>query len=140
MSRHSLLVLTVATSVLVSTAGHSAELARPLGTLPAEAASVTDYYRQNVHDTAGQKIGEIVDILIEKQGQVPATMISVRSFLALTREVVAIPFTELHVPFVRPRAPRDRPQFRTESDRPDQASLRIQMISQRSMQTIQWTI
>jgi sporulation protein YlmC with PRC-barrel domain len=48
--------------------------------LPAEAASVTDYYRQNVYDTAGQKISEIVDILLEKQGQVSATMISVGSF------------------------------------------------------------
>jgi hypothetical protein len=64
-NRHSQLVLTVAIGVLVSTAAHSAELVLPLGTLPAEAASVTDYYRQNVYDTAGQKIGEIVDILLE---------------------------------------------------------------------------
>jgi sporulation protein YlmC with PRC-barrel domain len=98
-NRHSQLVLTVAIGVLVSTAAHSAELVLPLGTLPAEAASVTDYYRQNVYDTAGQKIGEIVDILLEKQGQVPGTMISVGSFLSLTRKVVVIPFPALQVTF-----------------------------------------
>jgi hypothetical protein len=32
------------------------------------------------YDTGGQKIGETIDILIEKPGQVPATMISVGSF------------------------------------------------------------
>jgi hypothetical protein len=59
--------------------------------------TITDYYRQNVYDPADQKIGEIVDLLIEKDGQVPATMISVGGFLALTKKVVAIPFTALQV-------------------------------------------
>jgi hypothetical protein len=70
---------------------------QPLGTLPAEAAAIRDYYRQNVYDPADQKIGEIVDLLIERDGQVPATMISVGGFLALTKKVVAIPFTALQV-------------------------------------------
>jgi len=96
---HRRLVLTIAVTVLVSTIAHSAELVRPLGALPAEAASMTEYYRQNVHDTGGEKIGEIVDILIEKPGHLPATMIPVGSFLALTRKVVAIPFDTLQITF-----------------------------------------
>jgi len=99
MSRHKHLALAAAVALLVgaSTATHSVEAVRPLGTLPPEAATITDYYRQNVYDPADQKIGEIVDLLIEKDGQVPATMISVGGFLALTKKVVAIPFTALQV-------------------------------------------
>ena len=58
---------------------------------------MADYYRQNVYDPADQEIGEIVDLPIEKEGQVPAAMISVGGFLALTKKIVAIPFTALQV-------------------------------------------
>jgi hypothetical protein len=98
MSRHTWIVFATTAAILsTSVATLSAEAARPLGTLPAEAATITDYYRQNVYDPADQEIGEIVDLVIEKEGQVPATMISVGSFLALTKKIVAIPFTALQV-------------------------------------------
>jgi hypothetical protein len=98
MSIHTRLVLAVAAAIVsTSVTTQSAEAIRPLGTLPPEAATITDYYRQNVYDPADQKIGEIVDLLVEKEGQVPATMISVGSFLALTKKIVAIPFTALQV-------------------------------------------
>jgi hypothetical protein len=63
--------------LLVSTseATHSAEIVRPLGMFPAEATTLTDYYKQNVYESADQKVGEIVDLIIEKYGQIPATMI-----------------------------------------------------------------
>src|SRR4030088_364406 len=97
MSRHKHLALAAAVLVLVgaSTATHSVEAVRPLGTLPAEAATITDYYRQNVYDPADQKIGEIVDLLIEQDGQVPATMISVGGVLPPPKNAVPIPFTAL---------------------------------------------
>jgi PRC-barrel domain len=98
MSGHTWIVLATTAAILsTSVATLSAEAARPLGTLPAEAATITDYYRQNVYDPADQEIGEIVDLVIEKEGQVPATMISVGSFLALTKKIVAIPFSALQV-------------------------------------------
>jgi hypothetical protein len=98
MSGHTWIVLAATAAILsTSVATLSAEAARPLGTLPAEAATITDYYRQNVYDPADQEIGEIVDLVIEKEGQVPATMISVGSFLALTKKIVAIPFSALQV-------------------------------------------
>jgi hypothetical protein len=98
MIRHTRLILAVAAAIVsTSVATQSAEAIRPLGTLPPEAATITDYYRQNVYDPADQKIGEIVDLLVEKEGQVPATMISVGSFLALTKKIVAIPFTALQL-------------------------------------------
>lgn len=98
MSRRTWIVFATTAAILgTSVATLSAEAARPLGTLPAEAATITDYYRQNVYDPADQEIGEIVDLVIEKEGQVPATMISVGSFLALTKKIVAIPFSALQV-------------------------------------------
>jgi hypothetical protein len=97
MRRTWIVFATTAAILSTSVATLSAEAARPLGTLPAEAATITDYYRQNVYDPADQEIGEIVDLVIEKEGQVPATMISVGSFLALTKKIVAIPFSALQV-------------------------------------------
>jgi sporulation protein YlmC with PRC-barrel domain len=98
MSRRTWIVFATTAAILsTSVATLPAEAARPLGTLPAEAATITDYYRQNVYDPADQEIGEIVDLVIEKEGQVPTTMISVGSFLALTKKIVAIPFSALQV-------------------------------------------
>jgi sporulation protein YlmC with PRC-barrel domain len=99
MSRSGQLVFITAVALLVGTAAHSAEPVRPLSTLPAEAASITDYYRQNVYDTADQKMGKIIDVILEKEGQVPAVMISVGGFLALSKKIVAIPFAALQVTF-----------------------------------------
>jgi hypothetical protein len=52
--------------------------------LPADAATVADYYKQKVYDPADEKIGEIVDLVIEKSGYVPAVIIAVSAFLALS--------------------------------------------------------
>jgi hypothetical protein len=122
MSRRTRSVFATTAAILsTSVAMLSAEAARPLGILPAEAATITDYYRQNVYDPADQEIGEIVDLVIEKEGQVPATMISVGSFLALTKKIVAIPFSALqvtlkeHKPYlvldIDKRALRNAPSF-----------------------------
>jgi hypothetical protein len=98
MSGHIWIVL-AATAATLSTSvanafGRSCAAARHLA---GEGPTITDYYRQNVYDPADQKIAEIVDLLIEKGGQVPATMISVGSFLALTKKIVAIPFSAVQV-------------------------------------------
>jgi hypothetical protein len=103
MSSHARLVFAAA-AVLLNTSISSAEAVRPLGVLPVEATTIADYYRQSVYDPADQKIGEIVDLLIEKEGHIPAAMISVGSFLALTKKVVAIPFTALQVTFEERRS------------------------------------
>jgi hypothetical protein len=50
--------------------------------LPADAATVADYYKQKVYDPADEKIGEIVDLIIEKSGYVPASRLV--AFLALS--------------------------------------------------------
>jgi hypothetical protein len=48
MSRRTWIVFATTAAILsTSVATLSAEAARPLGTLPAEAATITDYYRQD---------------------------------------------------------------------------------------------
>jgi PRC-barrel domain len=68
------------------------------GMLPADAATVADYYKQKVYDPADEKIGEIVDLIIEKSGYVPAVIIAVSGFLGIIgTKYVAVPFAALQV-------------------------------------------
>src|ERR1700745_3193352 len=38
--------------------------------LPAESATVTHWYKQNVYDPADNKIGEIMDVLVDRDGKI----------------------------------------------------------------------
>jgi PRC-barrel domain len=44
--------------------------------------TVTDWYKQNVYDPNDNKIGEIMDVLIEPSGQANAAIIGVCGFSA----------------------------------------------------------
>ena len=65
--------------------------------VPADVASVTDYYKQNVYDTADQKLGQIVDLPVHKDGRIPVAMISVGGFLGLKSKYIAAPFDALQL-------------------------------------------
>ena len=43
--------------------------AQVLSSLPANSTTVTNYYKQNVYDPSDAKIGEISDVLVNKEGQ-----------------------------------------------------------------------
>jgi hypothetical protein len=38
-------------------------------TIPADNVTVTDWYKQNVNDPSDNKIGEIMDVLVDRQGK-----------------------------------------------------------------------
>jgi hypothetical protein len=94
--------LTTALTLLVSTTIFAAEPTAMtsamsdealLTTMPAgDAVTVTDWYKQNVYDPSEHKIGEIVDVLVNKNGQVSAVIISVGGFLGMDTKDVAAPF------------------------------------------------
>ena len=65
-------------------------------TIPADAVTVTDWYKQNVYDSSNNKIGEIEDVLLDKSGQVTAVIISVGGFLGMDTKDVAAPFKAIH--------------------------------------------
>ena len=44
-------------------------------TLPREAVTVTDWYKQNVYDPNENKIGDIKDVLVDKSGKIAALIL-----------------------------------------------------------------
>jgi sporulation protein YlmC with PRC-barrel domain len=67
-----------------------------LSTLPRETSTVTNWYKQNVYDPSEAKIGEIADVLLDKDGKVGAFIISVGGFLGVGEKDVAVPFSSVH--------------------------------------------
>jgi hypothetical protein len=86
------LVLVAAIAVAVSTTA-TAQTPVLLRTLPADGTTIANYYKQSVYDPADQKIGWIVDLVIKKDGAVPAAIVSVGGFLGIATKYVAVPFT-----------------------------------------------
>ena len=67
-----------------------------LTTLPQNTTTVTNYYKQNVYDPSDAKIGEISDVLVNKEGKVDAFIVSVGGFLGVGEKDVAVPFDAIH--------------------------------------------
>jgi len=66
-----------------------------LTTLPNDATTVTNYYKQGVYDPSDNKIGEITDLLVQTDGKIPAAMVGVGGFLGMGEKDVAVPFDAL---------------------------------------------
>jgi sporulation protein YlmC with PRC-barrel domain len=69
--------------------------AQIFATLPA-GTTVTNFYKQNVYDPSDKKIGDIDDVLIDKEGHVSALIIGVGGFLSMGEKDVAVPFSDVH--------------------------------------------
>jgi sporulation protein YlmC with PRC-barrel domain len=83
-------VVAAAAALVVS----SAAFGKVLTSVP-EAVTVTDYYKQNVYDPSDQKIGEIKDVLITKDGKVGAFIVAVGGFVGAGEKDVAVPFEDV---------------------------------------------
>ena len=64
---------------------------------PGDSVSVTEYYKQNVYDTSENTIGEVSDVLLDKDGHVTAVILSVGGFLGLGAKYVSVPFNALRM-------------------------------------------
>jgi hypothetical protein len=73
-----------------------AEGASTLTTLPPDTTTVTSWYRQDVYDPSEAKIGEITDVLIERDGRIGALIMSVGGFLGVGEKHIAVPFNAVH--------------------------------------------
>jgi PRC-barrel domain len=71
--------------------------ARFTPTVPADATTVTNYYKQSVYDPSDNKVGDIVDLMVEKDGRIAAAMVGVGGFLGVDEKNVAVPFDTLAV-------------------------------------------
>src|SRR3954469_15707062 len=68
-----------------------------MNSIPGESATVTHWYKQNVYDPNDSKIGEIMDVLIDKTGKVTGLIIGVGGFLGMGEKDVAVPFDAVKV-------------------------------------------
>jgi sporulation protein YlmC with PRC-barrel domain len=64
-------------------------------TMPGDAVTVTNWYKQNVYDSSNNKIGEVEDVLVNKNGQITAVILSVGGFLGMDTKDVAATFIEI---------------------------------------------
>src|SRR5438874_4986347 len=63
--------------------------------IPANSRTVTDWYKQNVYDQNNQKLGEIMDLLVNQSGQIEAAMVGVGGFLGAGEKDVAVSFNAI---------------------------------------------
>ena len=65
--------------------------------LPANSSSINHWYKQNVYDPSDNKIGEIQDVLLDREGKATALIIGVGGFLGIGEKDVAVPFNAVRV-------------------------------------------
>ena len=65
--------------------------------VPSQALTVSTYYNEDVYDPKENKIGDVNDILLEKDGRVSAVIVGVGGFLGVGEKDVAVPFNALKV-------------------------------------------
>jgi sporulation protein YlmC with PRC-barrel domain len=88
--RKTLAVATVA--LLMSGAAFGQDNPKILTSVPAQSTTVTNWYKQSVYDTANNKIGEVMDILLSPDGKVNALIVGVGGFLGMGEKDVAVSF------------------------------------------------
>ena len=63
-----------------------------LPSIPANAATVTNWHKQSVYDPSDAKVGEITDVLVDRDGKIVALIVGVGGFLGMGEKDVAVPF------------------------------------------------
>jgi sporulation protein YlmC with PRC-barrel domain len=71
------------------------DAARLQSSIPGNALTVTDWYKQDVYDPGNNKIGQISDVLVDKTGRISTLIIGVGGFLGAGEKDVAVPFEEV---------------------------------------------
>ncbi len=64
--------------------------------IPANAMTVTDWYKQDVYDPNDTKIGQIMDVLVDKSGNISTLIVGVGGFLGAGEKDVAVPFQDVN--------------------------------------------
>jgi sporulation protein YlmC with PRC-barrel domain len=96
------LLFALATSTASAQAPQSAPrqsgpAAQSMTSIPANSVTVTHWYKQNVYDPGDNKIGEIMDVLLDREGKATALIIGVGGFLGMGEKDVAVPFNAVQV-------------------------------------------
>src|SRR5262245_43323841 len=68
-----------------------------MSSIPQNSVTITHWYKQNVYDRSDNKIGEIMDVLVDREGKATALIIGVGGFLGMGEKDVAVPFNSVQV-------------------------------------------
>jgi sporulation protein YlmC with PRC-barrel domain len=71
--------------------------AQVLNDVPANAMTVTNYYKQAVYDPQNNRIGDVDDVLVSPDGRVNALVVGVGGFLGIGEKHVIVPFNAVKV-------------------------------------------
>ena len=71
------------------------EPSQTINSLPSGVLPISDYYNQSVYDAKDNKVGDINDLLLEKDGNVSAVILGVGGFLGAGEKNVAVPFSAI---------------------------------------------
>ncbi|KJC62431.1 hypothetical protein UP10_03690 [Bradyrhizobium sp. LTSPM299] len=83
----------IAFASVLSTAAYAATTS--MSAAPSESWTVTNYYKQSVYDPKENKIGDVDDVLVNKEGRVTGLVIGVGGFLGAGEKDVIVPFTSV---------------------------------------------
>jgi len=92
-----IIVLMSMAAMAQSAPGKVGPSARFMSMMPVDATTVNNYDKQSVYDPSNNKIGEILDLMVEKDGRIAAAMVGVGGFLGVDRKNIAISFDALTV-------------------------------------------
>src|SRR2546428_12219270 len=87
------LVATCAAGQAQQQGGGSA--AQIMSSIPSDSVTITHWYKQNVYDPNDSKIGEIMDVLVDREGKATALIVGVGGFLGMGEKDVAVPFNSV---------------------------------------------
>ena len=65
--------------------------------IPANSATVNRWYKQSVYDPSDNKIGEIEDVLVDREGKATALIVGVGGFLGIGEKDVVVPFNAVRI-------------------------------------------
>jgi sporulation protein YlmC with PRC-barrel domain len=74
-----------------------APTAAPSSNLSTARLIISDIYKANVYDNAEKKIGDITDLVINRDGDITTAVIGVGGFLGAGQKDIAVPFKELKI-------------------------------------------
>jgi sporulation protein YlmC with PRC-barrel domain len=73
-----------------------AQPAAMMTSIPTEAWTINDWYKQSVYDLGDNKVGEIKDVLLDHEGKSAALIVGVGGFLGIGEKDVAVQFRDVH--------------------------------------------
>ena len=91
----------------------TATRAGAMTTMAPDQIRVTDMDGATVYDTQNRNVGDVKDMLLDKDGRVAAVILDVGSFLGMGGKMVAVPMSDIKVTFQKSNADSstNKPRF-----------------------------